>query len=99
MRKGKGLRLGFFGFSDIQYYDTWGFPKLRVPCWGAPITRIIEFFGVYIVVPLFWETTTLRSHVPRQPPAMLKGLHLGLIPGLGVEGFGFRVPWIDLTSG
>ena len=33
-----------------------GFPKLGVPFYGIPIIRIIVF-GVYIGVPLFWETT------------------------------------------
>ena len=36
---------------------TWEFPKIRGTFLGVPIIRIIVF-GVYIGVPLFWETTT-----------------------------------------
>ena len=36
--------------------NKWGFPKIRGTFLRVPIIRIIVF-GVYIGVPLFWETT------------------------------------------
>ena len=34
------------------------------PFWGDPIMRIIVYWGLYIVVPLFWETTICREVGP-----------------------------------
>ena len=38
-------------------YIIWGFPKIRGTFLGVPIIRTIVFGGVYIGVPLFWEST------------------------------------------
>ena len=40
------------------YGDLWGlgFPRIRGTLLGVPIIRIM-YFGVYIGVALFWETT------------------------------------------
>ena len=35
----------------------WYFPKIRGTLLGVPIIRLIVFFGVFVGVPLFWETT------------------------------------------
>ena len=45
-------------YSFVQFIPEYGgFPKLGGIILGVPIIRIIVF-GVYIGVPLFWETTT-----------------------------------------
>ena len=32
-----------------------GFPSIKVPFWGFPIVRLVDFFPVHVGVPLFME--------------------------------------------
>ena len=41
--------------------ESWGVPQIRDIC-GGPYTKDYGILGVYIGVPLFWETTSYRSH-------------------------------------
>ena len=41
--------------DEILHDPIWGSPKIRGNILGVPLSRIIVF-GVYIGVPLFWET-------------------------------------------
>ena len=44
--------------QNCSRIPTWGgSPKLGVPILGVPIMRVIVSLGVYIGIPLFWETT------------------------------------------
>ena len=48
--------------------QIWEFPRIRGTFLGLPIIRPIIKFGVYIGVPLFWETTkSLRSILLQGP--------------------------------
>ena len=69
----------------------WGFAKIRGTFLGAPILRII-IFGVYIGVPLFWESSMWQAHgtCERHSCRLAKGV-LRSGPPIKIGGRGGRV--------
>ena len=77
--------------------SKWGFPKVKGTFLGVPIIRTI-IIGVYIGVPLFWETTkSLRMHIWDRSRLRLRTFSR-LCYGFrcGVVGLGFRVKGLGL---
>ena len=83
-----------------------GVPKIRGTLFGVPYNKDYIIFGVYIGVPLFWETTIFKGRGGRGgategyavPDAradaqllMAWGSSAGLVLGFAGIGFRFRV--------
>ena len=52
----------------VMHNFIWGLPKVRGTFLGIHIIRAIVFGGVYIGVPLFWDTTIYRTCTVALPP-------------------------------
>ena len=64
----------FFGGSSVGGpMFIWGFPKIRDTFLVVPLIWTIAFLGLYVGVPLFWETTIYELR-ERKPKATLLSL-------------------------